>query len=158
MSSGSLLGLCGSLRSGSLNAKLMREAARIFEPLNFVEGDLRLPLYDGDLEADGLQMTINELSTARQYDADITVIVANNGRYGTIRMHQELHYPDRTSGTDLFNPDYATLAKAYGGTGHVVERFDQFPVAFAAAREGGLHIIELRLDPNMLSTTRNLST
>lgn len=109
------------------------------------------------LAGDGcLQMTINELSTARQHGADIIVIVANNGRYGTIRMHQEKTYPGRVSGTDLFNPDYATLAAAYGGTGHTITHNDQFAEAYTQALTGGLHIIELKLDPKMLATTKSL--
>lgn len=109
------------------------------------------------LAGDGcVQMTLQELSTARQHGADITVIVANNGRYGTIRMHQEKTYPGRVSGTDLFNPDYAMLAKAYGGTGHVITTNDQFPDAYTATLKGGLHIIELKLDPRMLTTTKSL--
>jgi acetolactate synthase-1/2/3 large subunit len=109
------------------------------------------------LAGDGcLQMTMQELSTARQYGADIVVVIANNGRYGTIRMHQEREYPGRVSGTDLFNPDYVQLASAYGGTGHRVTETAQFADAFEAARKGGLHLIELVLDPRMLSTTRNL--
>lgn len=109
------------------------------------------------LAGDGcIQMTIQELSTARQYGADITVIVANNGRYGTIRMHQEKHYPGRVSGTELFNPDYAALARAYGGTGHVVTENAQFAEAYTQTLTGGLHIIELKLDPAMLSTTKSL--
>ncbi len=109
------------------------------------------------LAGDGcLQMTLQELSTARQYGADIIVVIANNGRYGTIRMHQEKHYPGRVSGTDLFNPDYVQLAKAYGGTGHRVTETAQFGPAFDAAKKGGLHLIELVLDDRMLSTTKNL--
>ena len=109
------------------------------------------------LAGDGcLQMTVNELSTARQHGADIIVIVANNGRYGTIRMHQEKTYPGRVSGTELFNPDYAALAAAYGGTGHTVTHNDQFAEAYKQALSGGLHIIELKLDPKMLATTKSL--
>ncbi|MBF9032950.1 thiamine pyrophosphate-binding protein [Rhodobacterales bacterium HKCCE2091] len=103
------------------------------------------------------QMTLQELSTARQYGADVIVIVANNGRYGTIRAHQERQYPGRVSGTELWNPDYAALARAYGGTGHTVTATDQFPDAFREAEKGGLHIIELRLDRDMLTTTYALS-
>ncbi|MDA0923867.1 MAG: thiamine pyrophosphate-binding protein [Proteobacteria bacterium] len=103
-----------------------------------------------------LQMTLQELSTARQFGVDITVIIANNGRYGTIRMHQENHYPGRVSGTELFNPDYVQLAAAYGGTGHLVTAMDHLGPALDAADRGGLHLIELRLDPLMLSTTRSL--
>lgn len=49
-----LLGLSGSLRAGSVNTKLMREAGRIYAPASFVEGNLRLPLYDGDAEDQGM--------------------------------------------------------------------------------------------------------
>ncbi|NGM45726.1 thiamine pyrophosphate-binding protein [Rhodobacter sp. SGA-6-6] len=100
------------------------------------------------------QMTLNEMSTAMQHGAAVIVIVANNGRYGTIRMHQEREYPGRVSGTDLANPDYAALARAYGGHGETVERQEDFPAAFARAQAAGrLAVIELRLDPAMLSTS-----
>lgn len=111
------------------------------------------------LAGDGcLQMTVNELSTARQYGAGIIVIVANNGRYGTIRMHQEKTYPGRVSGTDLANPDFAALARAYGGHGETVTDGAGFPAAFARARSAGtLAVIELRLDPEALSTAMTLT-
>ncbi|MCC6000758.1 MAG: thiamine pyrophosphate-binding protein, partial [Pararhodobacter sp.] len=109
---------------------------------------------DGDF-----QMTLNELSTARQYGAAFVTIVCNNGRYGTIRMHQERHYPGRVSGTDLFNPDYAALARAYGGHGETVEHTQDFPAAFERARDSGLPaVIELRLDPQALSPGQELDT
>ncbi|RJL08766.1 thiamine pyrophosphate-binding protein [Paracoccus siganidrum] len=111
------------------------------------------------LAGDGcLQMTVNELSTAAQYGAHVIVIVANNGQYGTIRMHQEKHYPARVSGTALFNPDFAALARAYGGHGEVVEQGGDFPAAFQrASRAGSLAVIELRLDPEALTTGATLS-
>lgn len=105
-----------------------------------------------------LQMTVNELSTAAQYGANVIVIVANNGRYGTIRMHQEKNYPGRVSGTDLANPDFAALARAYGGHGEVVTDDADFPAAFQRARDAGsLALIELRLDPEALTTAATLS-
>lgn len=104
------------------------------------------------------QMTLNEMSTAVQHGAQVVVIVANNGRYGTIRMHQERAYPGRVSGTDLANPEFAALARAYGGHGEVVERDEDFAPAFArAVAFGGLAVIELRLDPEALTTTQTLS-
>lgn len=111
------------------------------------------------LAGDGcLQMTINELSTARQHGAKPIIVVANNGRYGTIRMHQEKTYPARVSGTDLANPDFAALARAYGGHGAIVEQTDQFARAFEDARNcDSFAIIELRLDPEALSTGATLS-
>ncbi len=65
----------------------------------------------------GFQMTGNEFSTARQYGVPLKVFVANNGSYGTIRMHQEGRYPGRNYATELFNPDFAKLAEAYGAKG-----------------------------------------
>lgn len=111
------------------------------------------------LAGDGcFQMTLNEMSTARQYAATPIVIVANNGRYGTIRMHQEKTYPGRVSGTDLANPDFAALARAYGGHGEVVTKGEEFADAFARAHAAKLPaIIELRLDPEALSTGMTLS-
>ncbi|RME17321.1 MAG: thiamine pyrophosphate-binding protein [Alphaproteobacteria bacterium] len=110
-------------------------------------------------EGDGcFQMTLNEMSTAVQHGAQVVVIVANNGRYGTIRMHQERRYPGRVSGTDLANPDFAALARAYGGHGETVETDDDFAPAFERAlASGGVAVIELRLDPDVLTTTETLS-
>ena len=105
-----------------------------------------------------LQMTINELSTAAQHGATPIVVIANNGRYGTIRMHQERHFPHRVSGTDLANPDFASLARAYGGHGEKVESTDQFPAAFArAVASKTFALIELVTDPEALTTSATLS-
>ncbi|WP_343116872.1 thiamine pyrophosphate-binding protein [Ostreiculturibacter nitratireducens] len=111
------------------------------------------------LAGDGcFQMTLNEMSTAAQYGAAVITIVANNGQYGTIRMHQERNFPGRVSGTQLANPDYAALARAYGGHGETVERTEDFPAAYERARASGLPaVIELRLDPEALSTSLTLS-
>lgn len=111
------------------------------------------------LAGDGcFQMTLNEMSTAVQHGAKPVVIVANNGRYGTIRMHQEKHYPGRVSGTMLANPDFAALARAYGGHGELVTRGADFPAAFGrAVASGKLAVIELTIDPEALSTGQTLS-
>jgi len=105
-----------------------------------------------------LQMTVNELSTAAQHGAAIIVIVANNGQYGTIRMHQERSYPGRVSGTALANPDFAALACAYGGHGERIGRQEDFADAFQRAHASGrLAVLELVLDPEALSTGATLS-
>lgn len=111
------------------------------------------------LAGDGcFQMTLNEMSTAIQHSAAVIVVVCNNGRYGTIRMHQEKSYPGRVSGTDLVNPDFAAVARAYGGHGEVVVHQDDFAPAFQRAKASGtLAVIELKLDPDMLSTGQSLS-
>ncbi|MEL6233414.1 MAG: NAD(P)H-dependent oxidoreductase [Pseudomonadota bacterium] len=69
-----LLGISGSLRAQSSNSMLVREAARLFGPSTFAFADLRLPLYDGDLEAaDGLPEGVTRL-TAQIRAADAIVI------------------------------------------------------------------------------------
>ncbi len=93
-----------------------------------------------------------EIATARQYDLPITFVVVNNGTYGTIRMHQERFYPTRVSGTDLVNPDFCALAKAYGLHGELVEATDDFAPAFERCRaSGGPALIEVRIDQDQIS-------
>ena len=110
------------------------------------------------LAGDGcFQMTSGEFSTAVQQGAAVVVIVANNGMYGTIRMHQELKYPNRVSGTSLTNPDFAAFARAYGGHGENVSKTSDFQAAFECAIDSGLpSIIELKLDPNAISTSASI--
>jgi acetolactate synthase-1/2/3 large subunit len=103
-------------------------------------------------------MVVAELATAVQEQAAIVVIVANNGMYGTIRMHQERHYPGRVSGTDLRNPDFVALAQAFGLQAELVERTEDFAGALARARSaGGPALIELRCDPEALTPRATLS-
>jgi acetolactate synthase-1/2/3 large subunit len=97
-------------------------------------------------------MNGQELATAVQYGLNVIVVVVNNGMYGSIRMHQEKHYPERVHGTELINPDFAALAQAYGAAGECVERTEDFPAAFARARAAGRPaLIELRTDPEVVS-------
>jgi acetolactate synthase-1/2/3 large subunit len=99
-----------------------------------------------------------EFATAIRYGLPIIVLVINNGIYGTIRMHQERDYPGRVSATDLTNPDFAALARAYGGHGETVERTEEFADAFLRARASGKPtIIEIKLDPEAITPTRTLS-
>ncbi len=103
-------------------------------------------------------MTGQEMATAMQYGANVIVIVVNNGMYGTIRMHQEREYPERVSGTDLCNPDFAALARAYGAHGETVEETAQFAPALARSMASGKPaLIELRLDPEALTPAMSLS-
>ena len=99
-----------------------------------------------------------ELATAVQYGLNIIVLVVNNGSLGTIRMHQENHYPGRVSATELVNPDFAALARAYGAFGEVVEDGADFAAVFARARASGKPaLIELRLDAEVITPTATLS-
>ncbi|WP_250532243.1 thiamine pyrophosphate-binding protein [Caballeronia sp. ATUFL_F1_KS39] len=91
-------------------------------------------------------MSSNELATAMQYRLPVIFIVVNNAQYGTIRMHQERHYPNRVHGTELTNPDFAAYARAFGAHGELVESTEQFMPAFERARESGLPaVIEIRI-------------
>jgi acetolactate synthase-1/2/3 large subunit len=104
------------------------------------------------------QMHGQELGTAVQYGLNIIVIVVNNGSLGTIRMHQENHYPGRTSATELHNPDFAALARAYGAHGEVVEDDAAFPEAFARAQAAGRPaLLELRVDLEAITPSATLS-
>ena len=99
-----------------------------------------------------------EIATARQYNLGIIFIVVNNGTYGTIRMHQEKFYPGRVSGTDLINPDFAALGRAYGLTGDVVTATDEFAPAFKKAlKSGAPAMIEIRIDQDQISPRATLS-
>ena len=89
---------------------------------------------DGDFLMTGLEM-----ATAVQYGINTVVVVVDNGTYGTIRMHQETHYPGaaRTIATDLRNPDFVAYAEAFGAFGIRCDRTEDFPTALAAARKAG---------------------
>ncbi len=103
-------------------------------------------------------MNGQEFATAVKYGLAIIVIVVNNAMYGTIRAHQEREYPTRVSATDLTNPDFAALARAYGGHGETVETTAEFQPAFERAQASGKPaIIEIRLDPEAISPVKTLS-
>ena len=93
-------------------------------------------------------MTGQEFATAVQYNVPIITVIADNGMYGTIRMHQERDYPGRIVATALRNPDFAGYANVFGGYGVVVEKTADFPAAYGGALQSGKPaIIHLKLDP-----------
>ncbi|HEY7945274.1 MAG TPA: thiamine pyrophosphate-dependent enzyme, partial [Casimicrobiaceae bacterium] len=97
-------------------------------------------------------MNGQELATAAQHRLNIVFIVVDNGMYGTIRMHQEKQYPARVYGTDLANPDFAALARAYGAQGETVRRTAEFAPAFERAlAHDGSSLLHLRLDPQAIT-------
>ncbi len=103
-------------------------------------------------------MNGQELATAVQYGANAVFLVVNNGMYGTIRMHQERNYPGRVFGTELANPDFAALARAYGANGEVVECTAEFAPAFERALAADRpSLIELRVAPEAITPTATLA-
>jgi acetolactate synthase-1/2/3 large subunit len=103
-------------------------------------------------------MTGQDFMTAVQYELPVIVVIADNGLYGTIRMHQERDYPGRVVATALKNPDFVSYAKAFGGFGVRVEKTADFPAAFAAAQKSGKpSIIHLVIDPEAITPTATIS-
>ena len=108
---------------------------------------------DGDFLMNG-----QEFATAVQYGAPFIVLIADNGIYGTIRMHQEREYPGRIIATDLRNPDFAGYARAFGGFGVSVERTADLPPAFKEAQASGKPaIIRLAIDPEAITPATTLA-
>jgi acetolactate synthase-1/2/3 large subunit len=102
---------------------------------------------DGDFLMNG-----QELATAVQHDVDLLVIVVDNSAYGTIRMHQEREFPGRVAATVLANPDFAALARAYGGWSARVETTAEFaPALKDALGRKGLRLLHLVTDIERLN-------
>jgi acetolactate synthase-1/2/3 large subunit len=129
-------------------------AAKIVQP------ERTVVTFAGDGE---FMMTGQELATAVQYGAGVVILVFNNSMFGTIRMHQERSYPGRVSGTALHNPDFAALARAYGGHGEIVENTADFAPALRRALEHAEQhklpaLIELRYDGDLITPNATLAT
>jgi acetolactate synthase I/II/III large subunit len=124
-------------------------AAKLAQPGGIVVG------FVGD---GGFLMTGQELATSLAEGPGPIILVFNNAMYGTIRMHQERRFPGRVSGTELKNPDFAALARAYGAFAATVARTEEFAPAFeeaVAAKRAA--VIELRMDREMITTRTTLS-
>jgi acetolactate synthase-1/2/3 large subunit len=108
---------------------------------------------DGDFLMSG-----HELAAARQEQTPIVVLVVNNGMYGTIRMHQERQFPTRVVGTELVNPSFVELGRAYGAHAELVEHDADFPGALDRALEARRPaLLELRVDPEAITPRATIS-
>jgi acetolactate synthase I/II/III large subunit len=124
-------------------------AAKLVHPDRLVVG------FCGD---GGFMMTGQEIATSMLEGVGPIILVFNNAMYGTIRMHQERRFPARVVGTALKNPDFPGLARAYGAFGASVARTEEFAAAFEeAAAHKGPAIIELEMDPEMITTRTTLT-
>jgi acetolactate synthase-1/2/3 large subunit len=109
---------------------------------------------DGDFLMNG-----QELATAVQHGGDLLVILVDNDSYGTIRMHQEREYPERISGTRLSNPDFAALARAFGGWAETVEATADFaPALDRALGQKGVRLIHCKTDVEQITNATTIST
>ena len=114
----SLLGISGSLRAEATNRKLIREAARLFDPARYVEADLNLPLYDGDAEAaTGIPAPVQRL--ADQIAAADAVVIStpeyNKGPSGVLK--NALDWVSRTKGSPWKGKPVAVMSAAAGRAG-----------------------------------------
>lgn len=103
-------------------------------------------------------MTGQELATAVQERLGVVVLVVDNGMYGTIRMHQERHYPGRVVATDLVNPDFVAFARSFGADATLVRRTEEVAGALDdALRSGRPTLLHLPVDPEALTPRQTLS-
>jgi len=97
-------------------------------------------------------MSCQELATACHFAFNLTIVVVNNGRYGTIRTHQEREFPSRVSGTDIMNPDFCNLAESFGAQSARVTHVDHFIQALSSAsKHKGVTLIEIMQERNLSS-------
>lgn len=124
-------------------------AAKVAHP------DRRVVCFAGDGD---FQMNCQELATAKQAGAQPIILILNNGIYGTIRAHQEIHFPGRISGTTMESPDFAMLAQSYGFHGERVTRTEDFADAFerALASPTGA-VLDLEIAAEAITPSKTLS-
>ena len=82
-----------------------------------------------------IQMTITELATAVQENANIKIAIINNGYLGMVRQWQQLFYDSRYSETPISSPDYVKLSEAYGLKGIRVISRPEIPSAIEEAQK-----------------------
>lgn len=113
-----LLGISGALRAQSTNTMLIRNAAAAFDADTFIEGDLRLPLYDGDLEQnEGIPAVVQRLSEQIK-SADAVVISTpeyNKGIPGVLK--NALDWVSRTEGAPWADKPVAIMSATAGRAG-----------------------------------------
>jgi acetolactate synthase-1/2/3 large subunit len=137
-------------RSGSMGYSVAAaNAAKLVHP------DRVVLCFTGDGD---FVMSSPELATSVQYGLPIVILLVNNGMFATVRMHQERVFPGRAVGTDLENPDFPAVARAYGAYGERVERTEDFEAAFERALASGKPaLLELPVDPERISPRVKLS-
>ena len=112
------------------------------------------------LAGDGcFMMSSHELATAVKLKLPIVIVLFDNQMYGTIRMHQEKWFPERVYGTELDNPDFVALGRAYGAYAHPIHSAEDLLSAilagFTADRPTLLHV---RTDPEHISPSASITS
>ena len=107
----------------------------------------------------GALMTGSELATAVAHKAKIRVIVANNNHYGTIRYHQEVHFPTRDHyATKLVNPDFAKYGESFGLKCFTIHNTEEIlPTIKNAMKVDGPSLIEFKMSLELNTSTTTIS-
>ena len=107
----------------------------------------------------GALMTGSELATAVAQKAKIRVIVANNQHYGTIRYHQEVHFPTRNHyATNLVNPDFAKYGESFGLKCFTINEVEEvIPTIQEAMEVDGPSLIEFKMSLELNTSTTTIS-
>src|SRR5690625_2807632 len=106
----------------------------------------------------GYMTTVQELETAARHNIPVISIVFNNQMYGTIRMHQEKHYPHRVVGTDLGDVRFSDLANSLGAIGYHVNDISEFELALIEAMKNEKpSVIEVMTDPEQISVSATIN-
>jgi chromate reductase len=115
-----LLCLCGALRAASTNRLLLHAAMRHYAPATWAEGDLRLPLYDGDAEAqDGIPPAVQALADAIAAADGVVIATPEYNRSLSGVLKNALDWVSRTRGQPFRNKPLAIMSAADGGSGGV---------------------------------------
>jgi len=113
-----LLGISGSLRVDATNRKLIREAARIFGDASYVEADLHLPLYDGDVEnADGIPDIVQALADQIAHADAILISTPEYNKSVSGVLKNALDWVSRTESNPWLEKPVALMSAAAGRTG-----------------------------------------
>ncbi len=138
---------------GSIGAMGSSVPAAVAAAVTYPERRVVSILGDGSM-----LMTGQEIATAIQNGVAPIIIVFNNNIFGTIRQNQERMFPGRVYGTNLANPDFAAWARSFGAHGETVEKTDDFmPALERAAASGKAAVIELKVDPDLITARTTLT-
>jgi acetolactate synthase I/II/III large subunit len=100
----------------------------------------------------GLTMSINELDTIRREQLDLIVVVINDGAYGA--EYHNFEFMGLPPDLALFDrPDFAAVARAYGGQGVTIDSLDQIEgLRDLLNPPRGLVLLDVKTDPSIMST------
>ncbi|PKN34883.1 MAG: acetolactate synthase, large subunit, biosynthetic type [Deltaproteobacteria bacterium HGW-Deltaproteobacteria-19] len=102
-----------------------------------------------DIAGDGsIQMNIQELATAVQYNIPVKIVILNNQYLGMVRQWQQMFYGRRYSHTDMsYAPDFVKIAEAYGATGLRASRPEELEAVLKKGLETpGVVVMDIRVE------------